>query len=469
MKELVIPIKGMHCRACEITITDKLEELPDVKNAVVSLKSKSATIHADHLPPNSAIKKVLQKAGYDIGYDQKPFISKNFEDYMNILYGVAVVVCFAVLLKVLHVDSLTSFGANGKTGGTMALVVGLTAGFSTCMALVGGLVLGLSARYAEKHPDATSVERFRPHLLFNVSRIVAFSILGGVIGALGSFLSLKGYALGILTILVGVVMLVLGLQLTEIFPRLSGVSITLPSGLAKVLGLQHRREKEYSHKNAAVLGGLSFFLPCGFTQAMQLYAISTGHFTTGAIVMGMFALGTTPGLLTVGGLTSIVKGSFAKRFFKVVGVAVVAMALYNMGNGYNLTGWPKPFDKPTSVTLSKPTAAPLAALYKKENQKPVNTDNAASKDHTLRTIFYVKKDIFPNKFTVKANEEYTLEVDAKEDGAGCMSTIMIPGLVNQPQYIKGGETNKLTFTATRTGNYTITCAMGVPRGTISVI
>lgn len=469
MKELVIPIQGMHCRACEITITDKLEELPDVKKADVSLKTKSATIYAHHLPPTSTIRKALQKAGYEIGYDTKPIFSRNIDDYTNLLYGIAVIMVFGIIFKYLNINDLAAFGTNGKTGGTMALIVGLTAGFSTCMALVGGLVLGLSARYAEKHPNATPMEKFKPHIFFNISRIVTFTVLGGVIGAIGSFLSLRGSALGLLTIFVGIVMFMIGLQLTEIFPRLSNGGLTLPTGLAKVLGLQHRRQKEYSHKNAMALGGLSFFLPCGFTQAMQLYAISTGHFTTGALIMGLFAIGTTPGLLAVGGLTSIVKGSFAKRFFKVVGVAVVAMALFNISNGYNLTGWPKPFEKPVTVSQNQPKATPLAVLYEKENEKPITTDNAASKEHTLRTVFYVKKDIFPSKFTVKVNEEYVLEVDAKEDGAGCMSTIMIPGLVDQPQYIKGGETNKLTFTAKRTGNFTITCAMGVPRGTITVI
>lgn len=470
MKELVVPIKGMHCRACEITITDRLEELPDVKKAEVSLKSKTATIYANHLPPTSVIHKAIQKAGYDIGYDEKPLVSKNPNDYINVLLGIGLVVWVGVMFQYFNINDLSSFGANGKTGGTMALIVGLTAGFSTCMALVGGLVLGLSARHAEKHPSAGPAQKFRPHLFFNLSRIVTFAFLGGVIGSLGSFLSLRGPALGLLTIFVGIVMFLLGLQLTEIFPRLSNGGLTLPSGLAKKLGLQNRRQKEYSHKNAAILGGLSFFLPCGFTQAMQLYAISTGHFTSGALVMGLFAIGTTPGLLAVGGLTSVVTGDFAKRFFKVVGVAVVAMALYNIGNGYNLTGWPKPFAKPVVViTQPQPKANPLPALYEKENQKPVDTNNTPPKDHTLRTVFYVKKDIFPNKFTVKAGEEYTLEVDAKEDGAGCMSTIMIPGLVDQPQYIKGGATNKLTFTAKRQGNYTITCAMGVPRGTITVM
>ena len=44
---------------------------------------------------------------------------------------------------------------------------------------------------------------------------------------------------------------------------------------------------------------------------MQLY--SEILFVLNMMIMGIFALGTAPGLLGVGGLTSLVKGIFAKR------------------------------------------------------------------------------------------------------------------------------------------------------------
>ena len=71
---------------------------------------------------------------------------------------------------------------------------------------------------------------------------------------------------------------------------------------------------------------------------MQLYAMSTGNFLSGALIMGAFALGTAPGLLGIGGLTSVLKGAFAKKFFKFAGVLVI-VSLFNISNGANLTGW----------------------------------------------------------------------------------------------------------------------------------
>lgn len=69
---------------------------------------------------------------------------------------------------------------------------------------------------------------------------------------------------------------------------------------------------------------------------MQAYAITTGSFTIGALTMMAFALGTAPGLLGVGGLTSYLSGTFAKRFFKFTGVLVLLLALFNISNGLTL-------------------------------------------------------------------------------------------------------------------------------------
>jgi sulfite exporter TauE/SafE len=364
----------------------------------------------------------------------------------------SLVIIFAILLllKIFGFSGINFSGLSSDKGMT-ALFIGITAGFSTCMALVGGLVLGLSARYAEKHQSATPAQKFKPHLFFNLGRIITFFILGGVIGLFGSFFKLDSSVTGLLTIGIGIVMIIIGLQLTELFPRLTNKGITLPAGIAKLIGLNRQKQREYSHKNAIVLGGLSFFLPCGFTQAMQLVAIASGSFVTGSIVMGLFAIGTAPGLLGVGGLTSIIKGESAKKFFRFAGVLVVLLALYNISNGFNLMGY---------------------NFSSGNNQQ--NSSNIASDDNNsivLKTVFSPSnstQDISPKSFDVEVGKSYVLEVDAKGDGQGCMSTIMIPGLYKTPILITKGIV-RLPFKVDKAGTYQITCAMGIARGTITAI
>ena len=449
--EKTVPIKGMHCASCELLIAEELESIPGVTSAQASLKTSSATIVSTEQVSDKDIESAVQAAGYEVGYEsgRKPFITHNERVWKDFAIGIIVVLGLYVLFQVLGIDKLVSSTSSSTSTGTMALLVGLTAGFSTCMALIGGLVISVAAKYAENHPTETALQKFRPHLFFNAGRIVSFIAFGAIIGAIGSAFALKGTFLGLLTIAVGAVMLVLGLQLTEIFPRITR-GLTLPSGLAKKLGINTRKEREYSHKNAFLMGAATFFLPCGFTQAMQLLAVSTGNPLQAAVIMGAFAIGTTPGLLTLGGLTSVVKGAFAQRFFRIVGVVVVAMALINFTNGFTLAGLNRFLDS------SKPMVN--TAVQQDSSEGSV----------ILNTTFKLKEDIVPSTFTAKVGQKTTLVVDVKEDGQGCMSTIMIIGLDDTPQYLKKGKKIELTFTASKPGTYTIACAMGVPRGSITV-
>ena len=268
MIKTTYPIKGMHCRACEITIGEHLEKVPEVLRATVSLKKKTATVESLTTPSKQRVTAAIENAGYEIGTEVKPRFSHNPADYKDFFIGVVVISMLGVIYSALGLNGVLTTGSVSSGGLGVALITGIVAGLSTCMALVGGLVLGLSAGYAKKHPAATTFEKFRPHLFFNLSRIVAFFLLGGIIGLSGSLFQLQGISLGILTIVVGLVMLTMGLQLTNLFPRLSNGSLTLPPSLAKRLGLKKHSEKEYSHKNAIILGVISFFLPCGFTQVM---------------------------------------------------------------------------------------------------------------------------------------------------------------------------------------------------------
>ncbi len=458
-----VPIKGMHCASCELMIADELELLEGVTSATASLKTKSATITSVRQLPNNDIAEAVRSAGYEVGIGngKRPLITSNPRIWKDFFVGASVVVGLFVIFRVFGLDTFfASTTSAGGSNGTMALIVGVTAGFSTCMALIGGLVLSVASKYAEHHPTETPAQKFMPHLYFNIGRIFSFIVFGAIIGAIGSAFALKGTLLGFLTIIVGAVMLVLGLQLTELFPRITK-GLTLPSGLAKKLGLSERKNQEYSHKNAFLMGAGTFFLPCGFTQAMQLLAVSTGSPVQAAIIMGAFALGTAPGLLSLGGLTSVVKGAFAQRFFRVVGVVVVAMAMLNFANGFNLAGIKLSLDNVL------PKSSPQSAVVD-DTSNGASAATATDGSTVLNTTYRYSTDITPSTFTTKVGQKTTLVVDVKDNGAGCMSTIMIIGLDDTPQYLRKGKKLELTFTPTKAGNYTIACAMGIPRGTVTV-
>jgi sulfite exporter TauE/SafE/plastocyanin domain-containing protein/copper chaperone CopZ len=450
-KYIKIPIKGMHCRSCEILIEDRLKEIKHVKSADLNYKTGEAIIYYNgEAPLTSELNNAIEETGYEIGKSEKlPVLSRDGNEYYNL--GIAFLIIM-ILYFGFNLFGLNSFNFSPNLSSPsfgLIVLIGLVAGFSTCMALVGGLLLGLSSKFAENHPKATASEKFRPHLFFVLGRILGYAFLGGILGLLGTVLKFSSLTNGIITLLVGIVMLIMGLQLINIFPRLSKFKLTLPKSIAKIFGISHK-SKEYSHKNSMILGALTFFLPCGFTQAMQLYAISTGSFASGAFVMGMFALGTAPGLLSISGVTSLVRGSFKERFFKVAGVAVIFFGLFNLNNGYTLANLN--FSGFSSNNSSQETAV---------NDPNVTLENGVQVVRMTES----NSGYSPNKFSIKKGVPVKFIIDAKAPYS-CASTIIIPKL-NISKTLQAGE-NTIEFTPNELGNLPFSCSMGMYTGVFNV-
>jgi len=140
-----------------------------------------------------------------------------------------------------------------------------------------------------------------------------------MLGLFGSVISVSPFVMSVMTLIIGIVMLLLGVNLTNISPRLSAISLTLPTGkLFKNNDITTAKSESGKRWKLLITGALTFFLPCGFTFAMQMYAIGTGSFWMGMSVMALFAIGTLPGLLSIGSLTSIFKGKKAQVAYQAI-------------------------------------------------------------------------------------------------------------------------------------------------------
>jgi plastocyanin domain-containing protein len=202
-----------------------------------------------------------------------------------------------------------------------------------------------------------------------------------------------------------------------------------------------------------LVGALTFFMPCGFTQAMQLYAMSTGNFLSGALIMGTFALGTAPGLLGIGGLTSAIKGTFARRFFKFAGIVVVSLAVFNISNGLNLTGLIAKFSSSSAKSESKasPTSDPnVVEANGKQIVRMTQNSNGYS----------------PNSFTIKKGMPTKWIVNSTDPNS-CAASLYSSQL-NVRSYLKYGE-NIFEFTPTEVGRINFSCSMGMYRGYFEVV
>lgn len=449
MKKTTIPIKGMHCRSCELLIEDELTQVSGVTNVEVSEKKACAVLYSHHPLKTSEIEQAVTQAGYAIGFNEKkPWLSTNMDDYTDVLYALVALLFLYFTVNALGLATVFSTNASNPSNLLTVFAIGLTAGLSTCMALIGGLVLGISASFSKKNLHASSLEKFTPHLFFSAGRIASYIVLGGIIGLAGSVFQLSGFSLGLMTLAVALVMLTMGLQLTNISPRLASLKFTIPSGIARMLGIKEKTNREYSHKNSALLGAATFFLPCGFTQAMQLYAISSGSFVSGAAIMGVFALGTTPGLLGIGGLTSVLKGVVAQKFFKFSGVAVIGLSIFNANNGLNLLGW-----NPMTANTNVLAAATNNTVPREGNIQIVNmTQNAYGYE--------------PNSFTIAKGVPVKWIINSTDPNS-CASSIL-SSKIGVRQNLHRGE-NVIEFTPKETGTIPFSCMMGMYRGSFTVV
>lgn len=452
-KSVKLPIKGMHCRSCELLVEDGLKELPGIENVQVNHATGEATInYSGERPSHEAMKGAICRAGYEVGLEgPKSLINLDTDNLLELMLGAGILFLLYIMLSSLGFTNINFNPDTSEAGLGLPLVVGLVAGVSTCMALVGGLVLGLSSKFAEKYPQATRIERFRPHLSFVGGRVLGYAFFGGILGLLGSVFQLSSAMNATLTMLVGALMLFIGLQLTDLFPRLSVMSFSLPSTIAKFFGINKKRQ-EYSHGQASTLGALTFFLPCGFTQTMQVFAVSRGSFIEGAMIMGLFAIGTAPGLLSIGGLSASVNGKFKNLFLKTSGVAIVALSLFNLSNGYSLLAAGLDFS-------GTPNEIKEVATTSDEN---VIMENGTQIVRMIET----NSGYSPDKFTIKKGVPVRWIVDAQAPYS-CASILGIPKIKLQ-KFLKAGE-NVIEFTPTETGPLKFSCSMGMYTGVFDVV
>lgn len=316
-------VTGTHCASCKILIEDVLKEIDFIKNVVVDLKRETVEIETDSEKNVEEILTILNEKVKRNGYrfSVEKVIKKNIQDN-TIWQAIPLGLVFLVLFFVLQKSGILNLGIGGKVTPTTSFIIGLIASVSSCLAIVGGLVLSLSAKISEDNVSDT-----KTFLLFHTGRLVSFAILGGVLGLIGNTLGINFTFTAILGLVASLVMLMLGLNLVGAFSK---NKIALSSGIFQKVSSVFKRI-EHKTFTPLIIGFGTFFLPCGFTQSMQVVALSSGSFLSGFMIMFAFALGTLPMLAMLSfGSASFAHGKHAPLFFKSAGVVVIGLGLFSL-------------------------------------------------------------------------------------------------------------------------------------------
>lgn len=317
MNTYTFHVSGTHCASCKIFIEDTLNEQIGIERASVDLKNETVSFdttldESQHKLAEMLTEKIKHN-GYTLSVEKK---AKEKNNQGVIWQALPIGLGFLILFFLLQKSGILNLGLGGEISPVTSFVIGLIASVSSCLAIVGGLVLSLSAKISQDNVSDT-----KTFTLFHAGRLVSFAILGGVLGAIGSAIGINFTFTAILGILASVVMLLLGLNLVGVFEK---NKIALPSGIFNFF-----RRIEHKTFTPLVLGFATFFLPCGFTQSMQVQALSSGSFISGLIIMFAFALGTLPMLLLLSfGSASFAHGKHAPLFFKSAGIVVIGLGLF---------------------------------------------------------------------------------------------------------------------------------------------
>lgn len=315
-------VSGTHCASCKIFIEDALKEENFVRHVNVDLQKKIVEIETENDESSKNLAQILTKKiesnGYALSLEKRNEKKESDDEIWKALpLGVGFLGIFFLLQK----SGILNIGIGGQITPVTSFLIGMVASVSTCLAIVGGLVLSLSAKISQDTKSDT-----KTFILFHSGRLIGFALLGGILGMIGNAIGMNLTFTTILGLFASMVMLLLGLNLVGIFVK---SKITLPSG---VFGFFRRIE----HKTFTplILGFGTFFLPCGFTQSMQVSALSSGSFISGFLIMLVFALGTFPMLAFLSfGSSSFAKGKYAGIFFKAVGVVVIGLGLFGFLSG----------------------------------------------------------------------------------------------------------------------------------------
>ena len=445
-----LEVADMHCAACGTLLESRLGALEGVRAVHADWRTGATRVDADRTIPRERMEAVIREAGYTPGRRASlPFLSRRPADYGYLLAGAVLVVAVYGVIRWSGLDRL-SLAQEGEITFLTSILVGLMAGVSSCMALVGGVVLGFAAKWAEEYPGEDGWRRFQPHLHFNLGRFLAFVLLGLLLGMLGMLLEMSVGLIALLTLAAGLLMVILGLSLLDVFPRAQNV-ISLPRFLRP-----RRRGGEHGYTHWAAFGGgaATVFLPCGFTQTIQVYAMSTGDPVQGALVMGGFVLGTTPAFLALGGLSSFARGTFGRLFFNTAGIAVLAFGLYNISNGVTVAA-------PWVAALVEPVA-PGPAVDRAGAGAPPGGTAEPFRVHTDVTghgyepsLAYIPPET-PIEWVFISKERFT-----------CANGLVVPAL-DVRRNLTPGENAVIEFTSPSAGEIAYTCSMGMYAGRLVV-
>jgi len=327
----------------------------------------------------------------------------------------------------------------------LAFITGLTTGGISCFAVQGSLLT--SALATDEEINISKSLRAKALIAFLISKLIAYTILGFVLGTIGKSLLITPKVQGWLQIIIGIYMIITAANLANLHPFFRHFVITPPKFIFKLL---RNQTKVKSFFTPVFLGALTILIPCGVTQAMMLLAVSASNPIVSASIMFAFILGTIPVFFMIGLAANEL---FKHKALAVLAALVVAgMGIYSINSGQVLRGSVHTFQNYWKVAFESGAGGKSATVNSGVQEVTINVSS-----HGYTTDVNTLKLGIPVRLTLITNGV-----------ASCARAFTIPGY-NISKILPQTGTEVIEFTPTKIGLLTYTCSMGMYSGSFNVV
>ncbi len=351
----------------------------------------------------------------------------------------------------------------------LAFFTGLTTGGLSCLAVQGGLLASSLASQLEGEVKANARHSKHsialPILLFLGSKLFVYTLLGGLLGYLGSLFQLTPLMRAILLFAIGIFMLGNAFRMLNVHPIFRLFSFEPPRFITRFI----RRNSKNAHDQVTpiLLGALTVLIPCGVTQSMMALAVASGNAIQGAVLLFAFTLGASPVFFTVTYFASRLGSRLEKAFIKIIAVVMLILGLLSIDNGLNLVGSPISMSRISRAIRNQMTPITQQSSNTLDLQPigPQQTPKTIPGQENSISILVKNNGYSPSVVQSPSNQTLTLNL-VTSDTQSCSRAFVIPAL-NVQELLPATGTISISIPAQPAGTtMPFSCSMGMYTGEI---
>jgi len=331
-----------------------------------------------------------------------------------------------------------------------------------CVSMCGPMVMSCAIK---DDREGAWHQSLSPQLAYQAAKILGYTLMGGVLGAIGAVFDLGGLRPWVM-LGAGLFMIVLGLGLTGKVKWAQRVTPRTPKFLMTwIRDIRARGKQSCDVEDTAydryiaptLLGLITFMMPCGALIAAYAATATAGSAAGGALGMLMFGLGTAPLMLVLGTATGLMKAKVRNRVMALLAVVVIIFGAIYVNRGLQLIGFPVTFQSVRTAVLGTGSSGSQGA----DTQYTTAADGVVEVPLVIQNTQYV-----PQQLNIPADKPVRLVVDRRE-AAPCSDQIVFPQL-GVTQDLAPNGTTVVNLPATKAGTYSMTCGMGMMSGSLVV-